>query len=981
MPLSRRRAPLLALARAIDPEATEVLCEELPVSPGRALSIVLGAAYPALRPRTSWQVAAMDELARSGWRSRRTRSDLLERLRSATAAAGDVDSLRSALRRAVWAEKARIALREVLPLRQGGAELRVTARELSELADASFEIALQEASAHVAQRFGPPLRGAGRHDEVHRSGRSLSKLVVFGMGKLGGLELNAGSDVDVVFLYDTDDGGSELTLHEHWTRVAQRAVATIDEYTADGAVWRVDLRLRPEGSRGALVNSWSAAERYYVTWGRLWERSAMLRARPIAGDLGLGRRFQEQVIKPFVYRRDVEPAIATTLAELVERARVELSVDVDRDIKLGRGGIREAEFFVQALQLIWGGREPTLRVPAMLLALSRLRARGLVSDFEAARISQAYVLFRRVEHRVQWATGLQTHLLPLPGPDLERLARSLEYEDGNELLRELASARRTVRMLFGALLPSAPHPASPYLPLLHALAEDDAPAVGRYVAERFGSADIGEHLTALARRPDGLLGEVTLERYPALAEVLLEAIRESSDPELAAQQLREFFGRFSSPRPYVQAVGENERALKRLVTALGASVFVGDVVISHPDLADLILFGGGGEIEPEKVVEDELRGAFEGIGAEADLEERRERWLRGTRRAKRRVMIEVAVADLAGGVRIREATMLLSRLADELLHQAVCFELGAPPRGLAVIALGKLGGREIGYGSDLDVVFAFDPGAAPPDADPADYFSRIAQRVIRLITELHAAGPGYDLDTRLRPSGGAGTLVTSVEAFARYHGLRAAEGLPAVMSSGAAWERQVLLRARVCGGDRELGEAFVTEAAQAAYGGGAPPVEEMHRLRMRMERELGREQPARYNLKLGRGGLLDIEFATQWLQMRHGVDARVHTTDTADALGALRYCGYLDRAAYETFRDGYRFLRRLEQRIHVLRGRGDNVLDARHAGLPQLARRMSMQAEGHQTAAEALLARYRSVTEDVRATYCRVLGLVDDAIA
>src|SRR5690606_4173884 len=219
------------------------------------------------------------------------------------------------------------------------------------------------------------------------------------------------------------------------------------------------------------------------------------------------------------------------------------------------------------------------------------------------------------------------------------------------------------------------------------------------------------------------------------------------------------------------------QALRRLVTALGASVFVGEAVISRPDLADLILFGASGSVDPQKVVRDELAGAFDGLPPDADLEERRERWLRGTRRAKRRVMVEVAVADLAGAVRIREATRLLSDLADEILHSAVCFELGEPPRGLAVIALGKLGGREIGYGSDLDVLFVYDPSRAPCDeAEAAHYYSKVAQRVIRLVSEVHVAGPGYELDTRLRPSGGAGTLVTTVDAFARYHGLKESEG-------------------------------------------------------------------------------------------------------------------------------------------------------------------------------------------------------------
>lgn len=973
MPIATERAALLARARFIDPEATEQALAELPAGPGLEVATLLSVAYPALRPRTDWQMAAVEELARSGWRARHIRGDMLECIRAAIPASGDGDAVRRGLRRATWAEKARIALREVLPPEQGGAELRVTARELSELADAAFEVALDEASRYVAGRYGRPLRSDG----------APSRLVVFGLGKLGGLELNAGSDVDVLFLYDTDEGGGRLSLHDHWSRVAQRVVASIEDLTADGSVWRVDLRLRPEGSQGALVNSWAAAERYYVTWGRLWERSAMLRARPMAGALGLGQRFRQEVIQPFVYRREVEPAIATTLAELVERSRIEAGSDPQRDLKLGQGGIREAEFFVQALQLIWGGREPTLRVTGMLLALARLRASGLVSDFEATRISQAYVLLRRIEHCVQWATGLQTHSVPAPGPAFERLARTLGFESSERLTSALAAGRRSVRMLFGALLPAAPYPPSPYAPLLYALAEGDSAAVGRFVAERFGSADIGEHLAALARRPDGLLGQMTLERFPGLADVLLEAIRESSDPELAAQQLRGFFGRFGrfgSPWPYVQAIGENAQALRRLVTALGASVFVGEAIINHPDLADLVLFGAGGPIDPEDVVREELRGAFEGMSPDADLEERRERWLTGTRRAKRRVMIEVAVSNLAGVLRTREVTRLLSRLADELIHQAVRFELG-DSQGLAVIALGKLGGREIGYGSDLDVLFVFDPNAAPHAEEAAHHFSRVAQRIIRLVSEVHPAGPGYELDMRLRPSGAAGTLVTTVEAFARYHGLMEAEGRPAVMTSGAAWERQVLLRARYCGGDRALGEALVDVAYQAAYEAGAPPVEELHRLRTRMERELGRERAGRFHLKLGRGGLLDIEFAVQWLQMKHGHDPRVRTTDTAEAIEALRFAGYLDRSAYEIFRDAYGFLRRLEQRIHVLRGRGDSVLDARLTGLPQLARRMSMQAEGRRTAAEALLARYRSVTEDVRATYLRVLGIQPESAA
>jgi len=254
--------------------------------------------------------------------------------------------------------------------------------------------------------------------------------------------------------------------------------------------------------------------------------------------------------------------------------------------------------------------------------------------------------------------------------------------------------------------------------------------------------------------------------------------------------------------------------------------------------------------------------------------------------------------------------------------------------------------------------------------------------VIRLIGEPHPAGPGYELDTRLRPSGSHGMLVTSLASFARYHGMNLepresddAEPALGVLSSGAAWERQALLRARACAGDRELGARVITLAEIIAYERGAPPVEEMHRLRLRMQRELVHERAGSYDLKLGYGGLLDVEFAAQWLQMRHGSDPRVRTTDTARALDALCACGHLARGDYETLRDGYNFLRRLEQRIHVLRGASSSVIDEQSGGLAQLARRMGYADTLSTPAEQQLLERYQDVTREVRAAYERVLGL------
>ena len=276
---------------------------------------MLGAAYPVLVPQRPALLEAIAQLSREGLTTRRFRSDILGRLNGAVAGRSPGEDWQGALQRAVWLEKVRIALREVLPTKLGGAELPETARELSELADAVIEVALTEAAEHVATRLGTPRHADG----------SLAKLCVLGMGKLGGLELNAGSDIDVVFIYDSDEAEGDVSPHDFFTRVVRRAVSHIETTAPEGMIFRVDLRLRPEDSQGALVNSLSAFERYYETWGRLWERAAMLRARPIAGDPELGAALEREVLGPFVYRREVDPSIAGGLTDMVLRSRAELS--------------------------------------------------------------------------------------------------------------------------------------------------------------------------------------------------------------------------------------------------------------------------------------------------------------------------------------------------------------------------------------------------------------------------------------------------------------------------------------------------------------------------------------------------------------------------------------------------------------------------------------------------------------------------------
>ena len=981
-----RTRALLELARAIDAGRAGILegrfsawAKDAPQA--AALATVVATAFPAFASMADARPAAFVELCGEGWRAERARPAMEATLRAQAGNLDDGERVRAALRSGLQYEKLRIATRELLPRPLHGADVDVTSREIADLAEAAIELALAEAMHYARARWGAPRTERG----------APSTFVVLGMGKLGGRELNAGSDVDLIYFYDTDDGsavppdGSEaLTLHEYWSRVARRLTGNLDAATPEGVAWRVDLRLRPEGSRGAIANSLPAAERYYETFGRLWERVALLRARPVAGDIELGRAVLDE-LTPFIHARHVDPLVATEIIKLAERARAELSVDAALDLKLGPGGIRDAELFVQSLQLIWGGKEPRVRATGTLDALRRLRGRGLVTDREGREVADAYVLFRRLEHRIQWATGLQTHSLPTDASERLRLARSLGYARGEDLDIELDRARKKVSARLSSLLPKGVAKlAEPgrFAEVMQRLDEGDLPAAMQALARVFGTAATAElcrDIEQMARRPDDLLGAITRERFPELGPGFLDALIDAADPEQAARYFRTWLGRLGAPGVYVRPLGEDPRALRRLAAAFGASALIGNAIAERPELGDSVVFNR--RIPDRESARSEVERELSLPEAVSASNDDPDAFVGALRRAKARVTVEVALADLAGEIGTREATLTLSALADATLEHATRFALGAPEqvRGLAVIAVGKLGGNEIGYGSDLDVLFVFDPELAPENTDPHAYFAKRAQRIIRLVSTAHAEGPGYELDTRLRPSGSHGLLVTSLAAFARYHEVatpeetQASESIPAAQQSGAAWERQALIRARLAAGDTALGDAFLRIAHVAAYERGAPPKADLHRLRMRMEHELGRERPGRHDLKVGRGGLCDIEFAVQYLQMEAGRDARIRTTETQQAITALTELGLLRADLAETLDEGYRFLRRLEQRIRVVHGSSSSLLDESAEGLLPLARRMGFRDTPRNTAIEDMVERYRDVTERVRRAYLDVV--------
>lgn len=993
----QRRARILALAQAIDPDRAALcsarLAGTLPKGvTGHALATLLGTAYPALQPILEASPEIARRLVNEGYQAARERVRLLARIRAQVGDLRDTDRVQRELRRAARDERIRIALRELLPPSLGGADVDVTARELAALADVTIEVALDEAILAVTSRFGPPRASSG----------APGRFVVLGMGKLGGEELNAGSDVDLVYFYDTDDGGAQpasgdaISLHDFWTRVARRLTATLEEVTADGFVWRVDLRLRPEGRSGPLVNSLAAAERYYESFGRLWERAALLRARPVAGDRAFGDELLS-VLSPFIWRRRVDPRVAVEMVQLAQRSRAELSVAPERDLKLGPGGIREAEFFVQTLQLIWGGREPHLRAQGTLDGLRRLRADGFVTDREAREIAEGYIALRRAEHAVQVSSGVQTHVRPDEPEAATRLARALGFAGAAELAADVEGHMHRVSERFLSLLPEGAPRGSRFTQAIAALERSNVEAFTEAITRAAGGptdatagtgadvllerlSDAGRDLFELSRHADGPLGGRTRETFPGLAEAVIEAVLDAAAPEQAARYLRVFFARVTRPGVYLKLLGDDTRAVRRLVEALGASAFIGDALANNTELGDVVLFARS--TPTPAVARAEVAIALAEAASSGELEQDGdEAFVGALRRAKAKFTLSVGLADLASEISTRDTTYALSAVADASLDAALRWALGAPQgapgkgppepvRGLAVLAMGKLGGREIGYGSDLDVIFLFDPSAAPPGADADAFFARSARRIIKLISISHGAGPGYELDTRLRPSGSQGLLVTSLDAFARYHGCTSEAGAPQVRA--AAWERLALLRARAAAGDAALGAEAMRIAHAAAYEMPSDPrtvAEEVNRLRMRLEKENSQERHGRYDIKLGRGGLVDVEFAVQLLQLKNGRDPRVRTTETAVAIDALAAAGYLAPEHAETLRDGYAFLRKLEQRIRILHATPAQLLEENAPGLFPLARRMGIRHRRGSEAAKELVDRYRAVTDRIRTTY------------
>jgi glutamate-ammonia-ligase adenylyltransferase len=877
----------------------------------------------------------------------------------------DVDR---ALRRRKVVELLRIALRDLT----GRATFAQSAHELSTLAAASFEAAVRFHYARLCAAHGPP---------DGRSADGPSGFCVLGMGKLGGDELNFSSDVDVLYVYDRDGRTKGPDALDHFAFYARLAEAVTRSLAAPPFVFRVDLDLRPEGRSGPVVNAIRSLEIYYEAQGAPWERFALLKARPIAGDLQTGETALRR-LAPFVWRKYLDLSFIEEMRALKSRAEREAGRRGKLDLKLGPGGIREVEFFVQALQLLYGGKDANLRVRGTLAALDRLLFAGLIRSRDRDESAEAYVFLRRLEHRVQMVAERQTHALPDDPAERARLARRAGYpppreEALAELETDLTLHRTRVEARFRDLLRVAGNEepeadANAILAADPASGEDERKAALRALGFQDADASAAE-IVRLSRRRGTPFWPAAPADQQARAPALLQEVAAAPDPDQALRHLADRFGQLTDPAAISTLLASSPRTARLLLSLFGSSDFLSRSLLRHPELIDQLVHRGSAPLQREK---DELRrdlaARLLGLDVESQLVE--------LRRFKNEEVLRIGVHDVAGGLEPEDVSRQLSDLADCCVE--ACLDLAradverrdGPARNedqtratLCVVALGKLGGRELGYHSDLDQLFVYSgPGETegPRRSSNHEHFARVAQRLIGHLSLRLREGSLYPVDTRLRPSGSAGPLVVSFEALAGYHAREA-----------RLWERQALLRARRVAGDAALYERAKREVIDPSVYRRIDPAaaaRDLLAMRERMQREIAAESSARYDSKLGRGGLVDVEFAVQYLQLVHGQGhPEVRTPSTREALPALRRAGLLAQRDEEALSRGYRFLRRLEGRLRIVRDRAISHLPTEGHELLLLARRLGYSGP---RAGEQLLSDYERHTGDVRAAFLRVLG-------
>lgn len=839
----------------------------------------------------------------------------------------DVPVVKADLRRFRHRYLLRILWREV----QGLADLDETLQQLSLLADRLLEAATRYAEKQLQPRFGRLRNASGE----------LVPLVILGMGKLGGHELNFSSDIDLIFCYSENgqtDGERELGAEEYFGRLCRQIIALIDDTTVDGFVFRIDTRLRPFGESGPPVVSFSALESYLLKHGRDWERYAYVKAR-IVGPMPpaeVADELNDKLIRPFVYRRYLDFGVFESVREMQQMIAAEVRRrELAGNIKLGPGGIREAEFIVQALQLVRGGSEPALQRRELQKVLPLLVSERGIGVDDAREIHSAYRYLRRLENFIQAIRDEQTHELPVSDIDRERLCLAMRYDSWDGLLADLNEHRNAISAQFEAIAirrQGGENSTTERFSRLwesRAGAEEWADALGGDSATEVAQSIVAFRSSSQVQLIDSV-SEGRLQRFlPKLVE--LAAV--SKHPVMAMSRALAVTEKILRRSAYLALLNENPNAFSRLVDLCARSQYIAGQIARYPVLLDELLDPG---VYTHGVTKADLNAELQrrsGDTIAADSEA----CMQVIAQFQRAAMFRIAVADFNDQLPIMKVSDALTWLAEVVLEEALQVAWadltgrhGVPhyvvdgvlhEAGFGIVGYGKLGGLELSYGSDLDIVFLHDSKGEKQQTDgdkPLDntmFFSRLVRRLVHFLTTQTGSGELYEIDTRLRPDGRSGLLVSSVDAFERYQ-----------EENAWTWEHQALLRARAVAGSEKIRQAFerVRHETLCDRVRRDQLRNDVIAMRQRMRKELDSSDDNRFDLKHGAGGIGDIEFLVQYLVLR---EARTHPegifySDNIRQLDALIAVGVLDRTVGNRLQDIYRDYR---FRVHRL------VLDGQKA--------------------------------------------------
>ena len=829
----------------------------------------------------------------------------------------DPGALATALRRLRQRTYLHVMLRDLT----GRADLNEVCTTMTRLAEKAIAAAVDAHSRWLAEIHGDPLGADSAATE---------QLIVVAMGKLGGGELNVSSDVDLVFVYPEEGdtrGPKILANQDFFDRLGRRIVAALEEASPAGYVFRTDLRLRPYGDAGPLASSFAALEQYLIAQGRTWERYAWLKARPLTG--GRGGEL-EQLVAPFVYRKyldyDAYDGLRDVHRQIREQGRQR---DHAVNVKLGPGGIREIEFIVQALQLVRGGREPALRLRGTLPALRALRARGLLPGGAADELIEAYQFLRKIEHRLQYRDDAQTHDLPREAGDRAALAAAMECVGADGLDRLLDRHRENVDRHFDALFAAGDAAAArdPLAVVWIAPAPDDVQLAALAGAGYFDPRALVAELVRVRQSSRYLqLPSPSRSRFDALVPLLLRAASGTASPQQVFERLLALLEAVSRRSAYLALLVEHPPVLPRLAQLVDASSWAATYLTQHPMLLDELLdsralLSGPDWAEWRRELDAEL--AAHPLDAERQMDV-----LRHFQQAQ---VFRLLAQDLAGLLSVERLADHLSMLADVVLAAALerCWiQMRGPDAGppkFTIIGYGKLGGKELGYASDLDLVFLYDD---PDDTAPQAY-ARLAHRLTTWLTSTTAAGRLYDTDLRLRPDGASGLPVSSLAAFRSYQ-----------RNTAWTWEHQALTRARFVAGDARIGAAFEAEREAVLR---LP--RDRTRLRadiVAMRTRMQAAHPNRtelFDVKHDPGGMVDVEFMVQFLVLAHS-DAHPDLTRNAGNIALLALAaklGLLPADIAASVADAYREYRRLQHQVRL-----QGAAEARIEALPQADRRAAI---------------------------------------